>query len=248
MIRFAGRSDPGRRHHDNQDRWFADADAGVFLVTDGMANDIAPQLVVDHLPDMLAELPFDEQILTQPQFHEQLQDIFRKLNEIVYDRMVEAGELGLGTTLVLVLARAPRVLISHMGDSRAYLYQQQNLRQLTRDHSLLERLVDKGIISAEEAKNSRTNGGPTRYLGQSGNPKAAIQLLELCAGDQLLLCTDGLTEMLSDEEIQSVFEEHLDPDVTCKHLINAANDAGGRDNITVLILTRGAGKSAEACR
>src|SRR5205085_10552560 len=109
----------------------------------------------------------------------------------------------LGATVVLALVRGGRALVAHLGDSRAYLLRAGQLERLTRDHSHLERLIDLGWIKPEEAS-WRGNGGPTRYAGMTGDAEVDVRLLELRPGDRLLLCSDGLTEMLDDDEIREV--------------------------------------------
>jgi protein phosphatase len=236
MIHYACQSHPGLLHNDNQDRWYADPLRRFFLVTDGMANDIAPELVVKRLPYVLdVALSYDDDPASE-NLHNCLQLALRELNEQVYEEMAARGELGLGTTLVLVFVREPRALVAHIGDSRVYLFRDEVLQPLTRDHSLLQRLLDQGLVSEEEARRARSNGGPTRFLGQSDEVEAELNLVEISDGDQLLLCSDGLTEMLSDEEIQAVFQKEMCPEDTCEQLVDAANAAGGRDNVTVLVV------------
>jgi protein phosphatase len=236
MIYFACRSDPGRRHNENQDRWYADPDRNIFLVADGMANAIASQMVVDLLPLLLEDLPLASADPTDPAYHEQLQALLRDLSRQVLQEMVEHDELGLGTTLVLVLVHEPKALVVHVGDSRVYLYRSGRLEPLTRDHSLVQHLLDEGVISPEDARRARSNGGPTRFLGQVDEVEAGLRVIELHTGDQLLLCSDGLTEMIEETAIQETFERRLCPEDTCAHLVDAANAAGGWDNVTVLIL------------
>src|SRR5262249_30621548 len=155
-------------YNDNQDRWYADLQRGFFLIADGMANDIAPQMVVDRLPLLLKDMLVWGDELAGEAFQERLQLGLRELNEQVYEEMAACGELGLGTTLVLVLVREPLALLAHIGDSRAYRFRDGALQQLTRDHSLVQRLLDQGLISEDDARKARSNGGPTRFLGQSG--------------------------------------------------------------------------------
>jgi protein phosphatase len=229
-IQHAALSDPGRWHRENEDRWLADVAAGLYLVSDGMANDVAPQMVVEQLPALLAEAGITRHAVASPAVPAKLAEVLTDLSGRIHE---EADDLG--TTLVLVLAGEAQALLAHVGDSRAYRHRGGALEQLTRDHSRLQELIDRGLLTAEAAR-SRWNGGPTRYLGMAARVEPDVQVLPLQAGDELLLCSDGLTEMLDDEEILAVLERPGDPTEVCRRLIDAANAAGGGDNITALLL------------
>src|SRR5207237_871086 len=122
----------------------------------------------------------------------------------VRSAMRQFGEMGLGATLVLALLRGDKALLAHLGDSRGYLLRSGELEPLTRDHSYMQELVDRGVVSAEEAAAASSNGGPNRYLGMSGTAQPDIQIFDLCEGDRLLLCSDGLTAMLTDDGIRDI--------------------------------------------
>ena len=158
--------------------------------------------------------------------------------ELTIDELSEAvrDPGSTGSTIVLVLVRGRRALVAHLGDSRVYLFRAGRLRRLTRDHSHVEEMVDRGLLTPEEAARSRSNGGPTRYLGMWGEPEADLTLLDLLPGDRLLLCSDGLTGMLADDELAVILGQEPSPAGACRRLIDAANAAGGLDNITALVL------------
>jgi PPM family protein phosphatase len=149
----------------------------------------------------------------------------------------EPGLAGLGSTVVCALVREDQALITYMGDSRAYRLRQGKLRQLTRDHSLVQLLLDSGKITAAEAATHPARGQLTRQVGMEGEPLPQTRLLKLQPGDLLLLCTDGLTGMLSDREIQAILREPVGLKTQCRRLIQAANKAGGRDNVTVVLVS-----------
>lgn len=238
-LRYSCVSDPGRTHKENQDRWLADPERGLFLVTDGMANDVAPQAVIEQLPEMLQEVLIHEDPVSNARMHETLREQLAVLSQRVYAIMSRHGDLGLGATLVLALVRENRALIAYLGDSRVYLFRGGKLTPLTRDHSLVNELLDRGVISREDALTSRDSGGPTRFLGMANRAEAELQMVDLQTGDRLLLCSDGLTGMLSDLQIEEILRHPLPPQETCQALVDAANEAGGTDNITVLVVEVG---------
>lgn len=147
------------------------------------------------------------------------------------------GLAGKGSTVVCALVRGDRVVIAHMGDSRAYRLRAGRLKQLTKDHSLVRLLIDSGDITPEEAATHPARGRLTRNVGMEGEPLPETRILKLKPGDMLLLCTDGPTGMLNDQKIQSILNEPAPMETQCQHLVNAANQAGGTDNITVLLLS-----------
>jgi protein phosphatase len=201
-----------------------------------MANDIAPEVVVQRLPVLFQEILNGKAELSDPKLRQQIGVLLEQLNVEVHVEMAKHGELGLGATLVLALVRAGQALIVHLGDSRAYLFRDGELQQLTWDHSYFQELVLRGVISAAEAQDARFNGGPTRFLGMADEAEADFQLLQLHPRDRLLLCSDGLTGMLRDPEIGKILGKKAAPAQLCHLLVEAANEAGGDDNITALVI------------
>jgi protein phosphatase len=146
----------------------------------------------------------------------------------------------MGTTLVLVLVAGTQLLVGHVGDSRAYRWRDDQLERLTRDHSLLQEQVDAGLMSAEEAASSRRRNIVTRAVGVEPEVQLEVQAHDALPGDLVLLCSDGLTDMVSDTEIAAVLRLGGPLQALCARLIEAANAAGGADNIAV-VLTRDEG-------
>jgi protein phosphatase len=223
-------SDRGLTHAGNEDRWLIDPDLGLHVVADGMADERPAQLVVDRLPDLLRVALADVVSLDDPGAAEQVRAALAELNEEARDPDSS------GSTVVLALIRERRALLAHLGDSRIYLLRAGRLRPQTRDHSLTQKMVDQGVLTPEDAARARSNGGPTRFIGMWGDAVADVRLLDLRPGDRLLLCSDGLTAMLPDEDLQDILARESEPAAACRRLIDAANAAGGEDNITALVL------------
>jgi protein phosphatase len=228
-------SDRGLHHADNEDRAFADPDRGLFLISDGMAEAKSSQLAVDLLPTLLAQAVPPDADLTRPETAARVKQAVAAASRRVRDARRKDMEM-VGATLVLALVRGGQALLAHLGDSRIYRCRAGGLERLTTDHSGLMRMVELGWITEEEAARARGNMGPTRFLGVMDEAVADVRVEALAAGDRLLLCSDGLTEMLSDAEIEAVLRQGLDVDTTCRQLVDAANGAGGRDNITVILV------------
>jgi serine/threonine protein phosphatase PrpC len=143
---------------------------------------------------------------------------------------------GMGTTVASVIIEDGEMAIAHVGDSRVYLIRAGIITQLTEDHSLVAEQVKAGLITKEEAEASGMRNIITRALGQEGGIEVDTSRLTLMGGDRVLLCTDGLTTMVPDESILSSVLSHNDPGDACRALVDLANKAGGKDNITVILI------------
>jgi PPM family protein phosphatase len=186
-----------------------------------------------HTPDWILsdELPQTEQVL------ERLAERYRQIDAALRDEATSEPDLaGMGTTMTLACSLGARVVIGHIGDSRAYLLHDDELHQLTRDHTLVQGLVDLGQLSAEEAA-----GHPLRHVltgalgGRAHGLRGDFQRACLADGDQLLLCTDGLTNMVDDAAITSVLRGASSSSEACQALVAAALQKGGKDNVTVAL-------------
>jgi len=231
-------SDPGRRRRDNEDRCLADPAAGLFVVADGMADAVSPQLVVDWLPGLLRETLADDAPLDGPHVHGLVRDVLGRLSDRVHAESLRQDDM-LGTTVALALVRHGLALVAHLGDSRVYLCRDGKLEALTRDHSRVQEMIDAGELAGETAELRRWNGGPTRYVGMVRTPAAEVRTLPLLLGDRLLLCSDGLTGELDDEAIRAVLSESWPPERACRELVDRANAAGGHDNVTAVVIAAG---------
>ncbi|MBF0606617.1 MAG: Stp1/IreP family PP2C-type Ser/Thr phosphatase [Candidatus Magnetobacterium sp. LHC-1] len=240
-ISYAGLTDKGRIRKRNEDNWSVDPEKGVYIVSDGMgghaAGDLASRLVVEMLPILLNKRMKDVTALNSAKATEQLNVALTELNEQVRSvSKSKPGLSGMGATVVLLLVRDMTALLAHMGDSRAYLLRNGKFKQMTMDHSVIQVLINSGEITPEEASTHPARGKITRCIGMAGDALPETMLLELKPGDRILLCSDGLTGMLTDNTIMDIISEYRDNKAACQALIDSANNAGGLDNITVVLV------------
>jgi len=239
-IHIACESDIGKVRDHNEDAYFMDIENNLFIVSDGMggsqAGELASKVVVEVLPKIiykrLEKLESHSTKSIKISLKSAIMDLGRRLLEESAERV---GLKGMGATVVLVLLRDGKTYIANMGDSRAYLYRNKHLKQLTEDHSVVGILLRNCEITPEEAKVHPARGRLSRYVGMEDEVFADVHTLAVKAGDRLLLCTDGLTNMLSDEVIANVLKKRSDPQTACQTMVDAANAAGGTDNITVVV-------------
>ncbi|HEX6339270.1 MAG TPA: PP2C family serine/threonine-protein phosphatase [Jiangellaceae bacterium] len=230
-------SDRGRVHTHNEDACLADLERGLFAVADGVggqpAGDVAAQVTVDHLPGLidraLSHLRDDPSAA--------IAQAIVDLSDVVQEEARATPELsGMASTVVMVLITGELAHVAHVGDSRAYLARDRQLYRLTDDHSLAAELVQSGVISAEEANSHPFAHSITQAIGLPNAPQPGVQQLELEPGDRLLLCSDGLTDMVTEADIGAILTAGGDINATSQSLIDAANAAGGRDNISVVVV------------
>ncbi len=241
-VNYAVLSDIGRLRTANEDRWFADPRQGLYLVADGIggsaAGGLASQIVVEVLPRLLRSKLRDAKHSAGPEIVKQVAAALVELSERLRDESRRAlGLKGMGSTVVLALVRDWQAVMAHMGDSRAYLLRAGRLEQLTRDHTIAQLLVDRGELMPDEMASHPAQSQLTRFVGMATEALPETKGLKLVAGDRLLLCSDGLTGMLSDQQIQDILSKQAGPEEACRQLIVAANEAGGKDNVTALVVT-----------
>jgi Serine/threonine protein phosphatase len=230
VIASSAHTDTGRRRRRNEDAFVCEPP--LFAVADGMggaqAGEVASRLAAESLR---------EQELGGLSSPEQTVELIREANRRVYAYSSEnASARGMGTTMTVALVEGSVVTIGHVGDSRAYLLRDDQLTQLTQDHSLVAELVRSGRLSAKEAESHPRRSVITRALGTDSEVEVDVLSLRAQDRDVFLLCSDGLTSMVSDEEIaRLLLSARDDLDDAGKKLIAAANQAGGEDNITVVL-------------
>lgn len=236
-----GKTDIGRKRENNQDVFYLyqfNGKAGFAIVCDGMGGQSGGHIASDMACTIVSQRLMDgsQRILEGSGIRDLMVEAISEANIEVYKRSnTEPGCKGMGTTIVLAIVSGEHMYLAHIGDSRAYLYSGGQLHQLTRDHSLVQELRDQGKISDAEMKNHPNKNMITRAVGV--NLMVDIDYLELTPepGSKLLLCSDGLTNMVPDGEIAEVLRAQSG-DTVCGRLVALANANGGSDNITVALI------------
>jgi len=231
----------GKSREENQDRFAAEPELGLFVVSDGMGGHrggkLAANIVTQDLPVMietkLAALRSSKARAVRRLFKKTITEQSRQLR---MEGNSESGYKDMGATLVLLLIKNRRAYMANLGDSRLYRLRKGRFAQLSRDHSVVSELVEKGKIEPEQFQNHDAAGQLTGYIGMEEKVMPFIRSLAIQKNDRFLLCTDGLTDMLNETDISAVLERREDPQSAAQALVEKANDAGGHDNITAVVV------------
>lgn len=246
-IQFSELTDTGMVRDHNEDAIGTNEDMGLMVLADGMggynAGEVASGIAVQTIAELAAEGAHREErndidpntgLMRQTIV---LRDAVARANKIIFQTAQSQTHCeGMGTTLVAAMFYDDKISIAHVGDSRAYRLRNEKFEQLTMDHSLLQELVDRGFYSEEEAQRSTNRNYVTRALGVEPTVEVEVQEYEVLPDDIYLLCSDGLPDMVEDEDIHltiSTFNASLD--VVGQQLVQVANDNGGRDNVSVML-------------
>jgi len=238
----AGKTDTGIVRSNNEDNYIVDEKLGLLVVADGMgghaAGEVASKMAVSIISDHLMgrQKFFGAYNESYSPLTNNLNSALRQANLAVFEAAEGSTQLhGMGTTVAAVLICGTRVSIAHIGDSRVYLVRSGNIEQLTDDHSMINEQVKRDLITREDAANSANKNYLTKALGISAEMEADLSELTLLSGDILLLCTDGLSNMITNEMILEIILFAQKPAAICDLLINKAIEEGGKDNITAVI-------------
>ncbi|MEZ5487453.1 MAG: Stp1/IreP family PP2C-type Ser/Thr phosphatase [Steroidobacteraceae bacterium] len=246
-IALAGETDTGKVREHNEDTIAVDPDIGLLVLADGMggynAGEVASGIAVKTIVNLVRESVEREDLATSDPLTQLsrrsivLRDAIQRANKIIYQTAKSQPHCeGMGTTVVAALFHNNRVTIAHVGDSRLYRLRGERFEQLTLDHSLLQELVDRGFYSPEEAQRAANKNYVTRALGVEPTVEVGLREEQVEKGDHYVLCSDGLSDMVENADIHltiNTFGDNLGS--VAKHLIQLANDNGGRDNISVLL-------------
>lgn len=239
---FFSQSDTGRARANNEDSIANDAEVGLAVLADGMggyaAGEVAAGMATSFIVNELGRW------LRESQIHASDADVRRAMdicvdnaNRAIFNAAnANSQYAGMGTTLVVAVFRGSRLLMGHIGDSRGYRWRGGRLAQITRDHSLLQEQIDAGLITPAQAQFSAHRNLVTRAVGVEDTVLLETHLHDIEDGDVYLMCSDGLSDMLTDEQIAEVIamrDENLGE--AAEALVHAANEAGGRDNISVTL-------------
>jgi protein phosphatase len=241
-VRFAFKSDRGILRETNEDycnviTGYPDIPA-TFVIADGMgghnSGEVASKMAVETVSDFIIKSPElfkDEKLISESIITSML-----KANEKVF---LEASEQesnhGMGTTMTIAAIYGEKLYLGHVGDSRAFLIRDNEIEKLTIDHTYIEELVKNGTITREQAINHPKRNVLTRAIGCEPNIAVDSYVYTIRKNDVVLLCTDGLTNMIQEREIAEVIGKNSDPEKICSELVSIANDRGGDDNITVVV-------------
>lgn len=242
-MRYFALSDVGKRRKENQDSWLSYTNTGddefAIVVCDGMGGEnagrtasvLAAESFIEHIRACLSKTE-------RAAPDSMIRDAASYANIRLYDHAFHRPECqGMGTTLVAALILGSMTAIINIGDSRAYLLEQEGgICRVTNDHSFVAELVARGKLTREQARKHPRRNEITRALGTESEVKGDIFLLNPAPGDRILLCTDGLSNQLSDEEIAAFIRNEAAPEAACRALVNAVLDRGAPDNVTAAVL------------
>ena len=239
MLKAFSITDIGRKRQLNEDYVFETTEPigllpNLFLVADGMgghkAGDHASRETVEIMVEQIGYCELEDR-------KEILRSALEAANQRVYSDARHSVELeGMGTTVVAATLDKDRLLVMNVGDSRLYVVSQEGIRQITVDHSLVEEMVQKGVLTREKARIHPKKNIITKAVGVMASVEPDFFELELKAGDRILLCSDGLSNMLEDEEISLIINSVGPLEEKAKMLVDAANGNGGKDNISVILV------------
>ncbi len=240
MLISGHKSDIGLVRQNNEDALYTNDRLGVYVLADGMGGheggEIASNIAVNTVAKILSRSIIE---LQKKNVGEIVHNALHKANEeIILFRKNQINLMSMATTVVISIFLDDVVNCIHLGDSRAYLYKDNNLIQLTTDDSLVTEMVKQGRMRKDELQNHSLRNIVTRFLGTVNLTLPEIQQFRVETNDCIMLCSDGLTNMLNDEEIKSILRENISigPQEVCDLLVNRANAKGGQDNISVIVV------------
>lgn len=242
IVHAVGLTDVGRVRSINQDSFHLIKDKNISIVADGMgghaAGDQASKIAVKTITEILEGYDFQsEDGESGMSIEELVRYALQEANEQILLASLSNQHLqGMGTTAIVAVENQGKLYLGHVGDSRTYLVRNQKISQITEDHSVVQQLVKAGAISEAEAEVHPYKNVITRCLGMQANVEPDTLEMVLEPGDRILMCSDGLSNMVSDATLEQLINETETPESTCQKLIDLANENGGTDNITAVLL------------
>lgn len=240
----SGITDVGLKRGHNEDNFLINEELCLFVVADGMGGhaggEYASAIAVNTVEEIVTSLEVEGIEVTDATdpieiTRQKLSHAIRLAGRRIFDKAKEQPEYhGMGTTAVVLLMDGPNAFVAHVGDSRLYMLREDEIEQVTEDHSLIAEKIRHGLITPEEAKNHRMRNVITRSLGYQEDVEVDIQVRAVRPGDQYLLCSDGLSGHVQPDEIKAAITEH-GPQEAARRLIGLACDRGGDDNITAVV-------------
>jgi len=234
---FCGKTDIGLRRSNNEDAFIISPELGFCLAADGMGGAAAGELASKIFADTVLEIFADSTDQSEKEILYRVKKAFSFANEKILDDATQnPNHEGMGCTAELLAFFGDGFALGHVGDSRTYRFRNGQLRQLTQDHTLVQQQIEEGLISSENIRNHPLRNIILRALGQER--EFALDLLrgKILPGDLFLLCSDGLTDMVQDDQIQEILSSDIDIHRKADKLVESAKAAGGKDNITVVLV------------
>lgn len=234
---FCGKTDIGLRRSNNEDAFIISPELGFCLAADGMGGAAAGELASKIFADTVLEIFADSTDQSEKEILYRVKKAFSFANEKILDDATQnPNHEGMGCTAELLAFFEDGFALGHVGDSRTYRFRNGQLRQLTQDHTIVQQQIEEGLISSENIRNHPLRNVILRALGQER--ELALDLLrgKILPGDLFLLCSDGLTDMVQDDQIQEILSSDIDIHRKADKLVESAKAAGGKDNITVVLV------------
>lgn len=240
-------TDVGKKRQKNEDNYLINEKLRLYIIADGMGGhsggEYASKLAVTTIEEVISGINSDPEATVisgvntdEADFGDRLRYAIEMASSKIYDKALFDSTLkGMGTTTVAAIFHAGQVYVANVGDSRAYLFHANHMQQITTDHSLVSEQLQAGFISRGEAKGHKLKNIITRSVGYQEEVEIDIKKFDLHMGDKILLCTDGLSNMLDDDEICKIVVDNPIK-IACKKLIERGNEKGGEDNITALLM------------
>lgn len=248
-LEMTGISDPGVAREGNEDAYMLLADKGIAILADGMgghlAGEVASAMAVDiiarHLHTTLCQAPATASDAGTPPEVSALREAIQQANQAIFEASRSKPEYnGMGTTVVVTLFQSNMLYVAHVGDSRLYRFRAGVLQQITEDHSMVQELLKRGLITPEEARTSANKNLVTRALGVDPSVAPDITVQTFLKDDLYLLCSDGLSDVLADTDIERVMQQYgKNPQETSQLMVKETNARGGPDNVTVVLVRTG---------
>ncbi len=240
-VQWASQTDKGRVREKNEDAWFVDEEIKLFLVSDGMGGhrggEMASKIVTEDLP-VFIETGLHELKSKSCRFVRSLlkKSIIKQSDHVLLEGAEGEGYKDMGATVAVLIFIGPRAYIANLGDSRIYRFRDNRLVQLSKDHSVIAELIEQGTIEPHEVPDHESHGQITNFIGMEEKAEPYVRSFAVKNNDRFLLCTDGLTDTLTKKQIALALRNEQEPNKLCDILINTANNQGGHDNTTVIII------------
>jgi protein phosphatase len=241
-MEWAAKTHIGKIRDNNEDSFYIDEKNNcMFIVADGMgghnAGEVASKMAIDVVSKFIEDEWNNTEILNDFEIYSLIRKAIEKANNKIYERSLFNEDCdGMGTTITIAIILNNKIYLGHIGDSRAYILRNNELMQLTEDHTLVSELLKNGSITEIEAKNHPKKNIITKALGTNLNAEPDISSKEIYDEDVIILCTDGLTNIIDNDEIKKSFIEHSNLQNACDYLVDLANNRGGYDNITIIAI------------